>query len=110
MEHELYTIDVIKEFNISNISWPKGKALIAIAICATLEPKDSDIEPILVKETFVQYFVSQDWHITANRSDPHEYIKAENQEYIITLERISSHTNQWRIVIRYNIFFEKYNL
>ena len=110
LEHELYTIDVIKEFNISNISWPKGKALIAIAICATLEPKDSDIEPILVKETFVQYFVSQDWHITANRSDPHEYIKAENQEYIITLERISSHTNQWRIVIRYNTFFEKYNL
>ena len=110
LEHEIYTIDIIKEFNVSNISQTNRKALIAKSVRATLEPKDSDIEPILVKETFVQYFVSQGWHITANRNDPHEYIKAENQEYIITLERISSHTNQWRIVIRYNTFFEKYNL
>lgn len=40
LEHELYAIEIIKNFDISNISLTNRKAIIAKSVCATLEPKD----------------------------------------------------------------------
>ena len=110
LEHELYAIEIIKNFDISNISLTNRKAIIAKSVCATLEPKDSTISPAFVKQNFMQYFVSKGWHINENREKPLEHIQAENQKYIITLERISTANNKWRIIIGNNTFFEKYNL
>lgn len=63
LEHELYAIEIIKNFDISNISLTNRKAIIAKSVCATLEPKDSTISPAFVKQNFMQYFVSKGWHI-----------------------------------------------
>ena len=62
------------------------------------------------KEIKNNIFVSKGWHINENREKPLEHIQAENQKYIITLERISTTNNKWRIIIGNNTFFEKYNL
>ena len=67
LEHELYAIEIIKNFDISNISLTNRKAIIAKSVCATLEPKDSTISPAFVKQNFIQYFVSKGWHINENR-------------------------------------------
>lgn len=50
LEHELYAIEIIKNFDISNISLTNRKAIIAKSVCATLEPKDSTISPAFVKQ------------------------------------------------------------
>ena len=53
LEHELYAIEIIKNFDISNISLTNRKAIIAKSVCATLEPKDSTISPAFVKQNFM---------------------------------------------------------
>lgn len=110
LEHELYAIEIIKDFDVGDISLTNRKAIIAKSVCATLEPKDSTISPDFIRQNFVQYFVSKGWHVKENREKPLEHIQVENQKYIITLEKISATDKKWRIIIGNNTFCEKYNL
>lgn len=110
LQHEMCNIEVIKEFNISKVALTNRKAIIAKSVCAVLDPKDRDVTPNIVKESFIRYFTAHGWKINENRDKPLEHIKVENKQYVITLERISSKDNKWRIVIGNNTFFEKYNL
>lgn len=110
LQYKILNIEIIKKFNVSNVALTNRKAIIAKSVCAILEPKDRDLTPDFIKKLFLQYFVSHGWKIDENRDKPLEHIKVKNQQYIITLERISSEDNKWRIMIGNNTFFEKYNL
>ena len=82
-----------------------------------LEKKAYDIKPItpdkspqIVKEEFLQYFMSHGWNIKHAWENPKPYLQVENDDYIVTLDLVSQETNTWRMIIAYNDFFERNNL
>jgi hypothetical protein len=110
LKSKMYRLEIMEEFNVTDSYLSKRKAIVAKSVCAILEPKNKAVSPDDIKKNLIHYFSSRGWHIHENRNSPLEHIQVENQEYIITLDRISPDYDTWRMVIGHNTFFEKYNL
>ena len=86
------------------------RAIIAKSIRTYIKPTTPDKSPQIVKEEFLQYFMSHGWNIKHAWEKPKPYLQVENDDYIVTLDLVSQETNTWRMIIAYNNFFERNNL
>ena len=86
------------------------RAIIAKSIRTYIKPITSDKSPQIVKEEFLQYFMSHGWNIKHAWENPKPYLQVQNDDYIVTLDLVSQETNTWRMIIAYNNFFERNNL
>lgn len=99
-----------KAYDVSDFQLTNRRAIIAKSIRTYIKPITSDKSPQIVKEEFLQYFISHGWNIKHAREKPKPYLQVQNDDYIVTLDLVSQETNTWRMIIAYNDFFERNNL
>ena len=99
-----------KAYDVSDFQLTNRRAIIAKSIRTYIKPITSDKSPQIVKEEFLQYFMSHGWNIKHAWENPKPYLQVENDDYIVTLDLVSQETNTWRMIIAYNDFFERNNL
>lgn len=105
---ELKYIASLQNHKLQNIGLTNSKALIAKSIVG--EFTDQKDTPQVIKNFYYEYFNTHGWIIKESRNYPKIYIKAQNTNYIITVEQIAEGENKWRIIIGNNTFFERHNL
>ena len=101
----IWLIGGVSDFQLTN-----RRAIIAKSIRTYIKPITSDKSPQIVKEEFLQYFMSHGWNIKHAWENPKPYLQVQNDDYIVTLDLVSQETNTWRMIIAYNDFFERNNL
>ena len=99
-----------KAYDVSDFQLTNRRAIIAKSIRTYIKPITSDKSPQIVKEEFLQYFMSHGWNIKHAWENPKPYLQVHNDDYIVTLDLVSQETNTWRMIIAYNNFFERNNL
>ena len=99
-----------KAYDVSDFQLTNRRAIIAKSIRTYIKPITSDKSPQIVKEEFLQYFMSHGWNIKHAWENPKPYLQVQNDDYIVTLDLVSQETNTWRMIIAYNDFFERNNL
>ena len=99
-----------KAYDVSDFQLTNRRAIIAKSIRTYIKPITSDKSPQIVKEEFLQYFMSHGWNIKHAWENPKPYLQVQNDDYIVTLDLVSQETNTWRMIIAYNNFFERNNL
>ena len=99
-----------KAYDVSDFQLTNRRAIIAKSVRTYIKPITSDKSPQIVKEEFLQYFISHGWNIKHAREKPKPYLQVQNDDYIVTLDLVSQETNTWRMIIAYNDFFERNNL
>lgn len=99
-----------KAYDVSDFQLTNRRAIIAKSIRTYIKPITSDKSPQIVKEEFLQYFMSHGWNIKHAWENPKPYLQVENDDYIVTLDLVPQETNTWRMIIAYNDFFERNNL
>lgn len=99
-----------KAYDVSDFQLTNRRAIIAKSVRTYIKPTTPDKSPQIVKEEFLQYFISHGWNIKHAREKPKPYLQVQNDDYIVTLDLVSQETNTWRMIIAYNDFFERNNL
>ena len=99
-----------KAYDVSDFQLTNRRAIIAKSVRTYIKPTTPDKSPQIVKEEFLQYFMSHGWNIKHAREKPKPYLQVQNDDYIVTLDLVSQETNTWRMIIAYNDFFERNNL
>ena len=99
-----------KAYDVSDFQLTNRRAIIAKSVRTYIKPTTPDKSPQIVKEEFLQYFMSHGWNIKHAWENPKPYLQVENDDYIVTLDLVSQETNTWRMIIAYNDFFERNNL
>ena len=99
-----------KAYDVSDFQLTNRRAIIAKSVRTYIKPTTPDKSPQIVKEEFLQYFISHGWNIKHAWENPKPYLQVENDDYIVTLNLVSQETNTWRMIIAYNDFFERNNL
>ena len=99
-----------KAYDVSDFQLTNRRAIIAKSVRTYIKPITSDKSPQIVKEEFLQYFMSHGWNIKHAWENPKPYLQVQNDDYIVTLDLVSQETNTWRMIIAYNDFFERNNL
>ena len=99
-----------KAYDVSDFQLTNRRAIIAKSVRTYIKPITPDKSPQIVKEEFLQYFMSHGWSIKHAWDNPKPYLQVENDDYIVTLDLVSQETNTWRMIIAYNDFFERNNL
>ena len=99
-----------KAYDVSDFQLTNRRAIIAKSVRTYIKPTTPDKSPQIVKEEFLQYFISHGWNIKHAREKPKPYLQVQNDDYIVTLNLVSQETNTWRMIIAYNDFFERNNL
>ena len=101
---------LFRSYDVSDFQLTNRRAIIAKSIRTYIKPITSDKSPQIVKEEFLQYFMSHGWNIKHAWENPKLYLQVQNDDYIVTLDLVSQETNTWRMIIAYNNFFERNNL
>ena len=99
-----------KAYDESDFQLTNRRAIIAKSVRTYIKPTTPDKSPQIVKEEFLQYFMSHRWNIKHAWENPKPYLQVQNDDYIVTLDLVSQETNTWRMIIAYNNFFERNNL
>ena len=99
-----------KAYDVSDFQLTNRRAIIAKSVRTYIKPIIPDKSPQIVKEEFLQYFMSHGWNIKHAWENPKPYLQVQNDDYIVTLDLVSQETNTWRMIIAYNDFFERNNL
>ena len=99
-----------KAYDVSDFQLTNRRAIIAKSVRTYIKPITPDKSPQIVKEEFLQYFMSHGWNIKHAWENPKPYLQVQNDDYIVTLDLVSQETNTWRMIIAYNNFFERNNL
>lgn len=99
-----------KAYDVSDFQLTNRRAIIAKSVRTYIKPTTPDKSPQIVKEEFLQYFISHGWNIKHAREKSKPYLQVQNDDYIVTLDLVSQETNTWRMIIAYNDFFERNNL
>lgn len=99
-----------KAYDVSDFQLTNRRAIIAKSVRTYIKPITPDKSPQIVKEEFLQYFMSHGWNVKHAWETPKPYLQVENDDYIVTLDLVSQETNTWRMIIAYNDFFERNNL
>ena len=110
LEKKAYDIEPLEAYDVSDFQLTNRRAIIAKFIRTYIKLITSDKSPQIVKEKFLQYFMSHGWNIKHAWENPKPYLQVENDNYIVTLDLVSQKTNTWRMIIAYNDFFERNNL
>ena len=110
LEKKAYDIEPLEAYDVSDFQLTNRRAIIAKSIRTYIKPITSDKSPQIVKEEFLQYFMSHGWNIKHAWENPKPYLQVQNDDYIVTLDLVSQETNTWRMIIAYNNFFERNNL
>lgn len=108
LQLELKYIANLQNHKLQNIGLTNSKALIAKSIVG--EFTDQHNTPQVIRNFYYEYFNTHGWIIKESRNYPKNYIKAQNTDYIITVEQITEGENKWRIIIGNNTFFERHKL
>ncbi|MCH4167119.1 MAG: hypothetical protein LKF40_05610 [Megasphaera sp.] len=108
LTQELYQIKLIYNYKYGNVKLVEGKALISKPIYIELYPVNSQQTPRSTFFEFKQYFLDNGWVIDHERVYPNFYFMAKNERYLISMEWLSD--ERWVLIIRYNDFFNTYNL
>lgn len=99
-----------KAYDVSDFQLTNRRAIIAKSVRTYIKPITPDKSPQIVREEFLQYFMSHGWNIKHAWEKPKPYLQVENDDYIVTLDLVSQETNTWRMIMAYNDFFERNNL
>lgn len=110
LEKKAYDIELLEAYDVSDFQLTNRRAIIAKSVRTYIKPITPDKSPQIVKEEFLQYFISHGWNIKHAREKPKPYLQVQNDDYIVTLDLVSQETNTWRMIIAYNDFFERNNL
>ena len=110
LEKKAYDIEPLEAYDVSDFQLTNRRAIIAKSVRTYIKPITSDKSPQIVKEEFLQYFMSHGWNIKHAWENPKPYLQVQNDDYIVTLDLVSQETNTWRMIIAYNNFFERNNL
>lgn len=110
LEKKAYDIEPLEAYDVSDFQLTNRRAIIAKSVRTYIKPTTPDKSPQIVKEEFLQYFISHGWNIKHAREKPKPYLQVQNDDYIVTLDLVSQETNTWRMIIAYNDFFERNNL
>ena len=104
LEKKAYDIEPLEAYDVSDFQLTNRRAIIAKSIRTYIKPITSDKSPQIVKEEFLQYFMSHGWNIKHAWENPKPYLQVQNDDYIVTLDLVSQETNTWRMIIAYNNF------
>ena len=110
LEKKAYDIEPLEAYDVSDFQLTNRRAIIAKSVRTYIKPITPDKSPQIVKEEFLQYFMSHGWNIKHAWENPKPYLQVQNDDYIVTLDLVSQETNTWRMIIAYNNFFERNNL
>lgn len=108
LQIELEYIASSQNNKLHNVELTNRKALIAKSI--TGEFTDEHHTPQAVKNSYYEYFDTHGWSIKEDRNYPRFHMKAQNIDYIVTVEQVSDGNDKWRIIVGNNNFFERNNL
>ncbi|WP_444210411.1 hypothetical protein [Dialister succinatiphilus] len=108
LQLELKYIANLQNHKLQNTGLTNSKTLIAKSIVG--EFTDQHNTPQVIRNFYYEYFNTHGWIIKESRNYPKIYIKAQNTNYIITVEQITEGENKWRIIIGNNTFFERHKL
>ena len=84
LEKKAYDIEPLEAYDVSDFQLTNRRAIIAKSIRTYIKPITSDKSPQIVKEEFLQYFMSHGWNIKHAWENPKPYLQVENDDYIET--------------------------
>ena len=110
LEKVLYSIFLLQEYTVDDVSLVPRNALIAKSICTYIIPKYADKTPEKTEQDLKSYFLNQGWKIIDERHKPSVHMQFTDQTYIVTFDLISPKENKWRIKVAHKTFVERYNV